>query len=208
MTTWLVEQEQGLLGKVWYDVAPNVCRSVFWSRSRSYPEAAPSARWYTNISTPSQLFRCTYHSISGRLSGCSVKLELMRPRLMNLNICYALRGLGADDSESDESDSRLSEGEGDEFIQQFSDQEEEPMPGYRVRLTYEYARSEEPQDIFLRAFFQAMSLLIDSEDDADLENNEEDLCSALSQFADYLVDDFFLPLRAIRQDAATLAANT
>lgn len=64
-----------------------------------------------------------------------------------------------------------------------------------VRLTYEYVRSEESQDIFLRAFSQAMSLSIDGEDDTDLENSEEDLRSALSCFADYLLDNFFLPCK-------------
>ncbi|KAK0727689.1 hypothetical protein B0T26DRAFT_638007 [Lasiosphaeria miniovina] len=65
-----------------------------------------------------------------------------------------------------------------------------------VRLTYKYTRSEESQEIFLRAFFQAMSLSIDGEDDVDLEDTEEDLRLALSCFADYLLDNFFLPLRA------------
>ncbi|KAK3933822.1 hypothetical protein QBC46DRAFT_401156 [Diplogelasinospora grovesii] len=65
-----------------------------------------------------------------------------------------------------------------------------------IRLTYEHARSEESQDIFLRAFFQSMALSVDSENDLDFENNEQDLGSALSRFADYLLDNFFLPLRA------------
>ncbi|KAK3991281.1 hypothetical protein QBC44DRAFT_380057 [Cladorrhinum sp. PSN332] len=65
-----------------------------------------------------------------------------------------------------------------------------------VRLTYEHARSEESRDIFLRAFFQSIALSIDSENDIDFENNEEDLDLALSRFADYLLDNFFLPLRA------------
>ncbi|KAK3937569.1 hypothetical protein QBC46DRAFT_366093 [Diplogelasinospora grovesii] len=65
-----------------------------------------------------------------------------------------------------------------------------------ISLTYEHARSEESQDIFLRAFFQSMALSVDSENDVDFENNEQDLGSALSRFADYLLDNFFLPLRA------------
>ena len=64
-----------------------------------------------------------------------------------------------------------------------------------VRLTYEYARSEESQGIFLRAFFQAMALSIDSENDLDFDSNEEDLRSALSCFVDYLLDNFFLPCK-------------
>ncbi|KAK3370910.1 hypothetical protein B0T24DRAFT_302981 [Lasiosphaeria ovina] len=66
-----------------------------------------------------------------------------------------------------------------------------------VRLTYEYARSEESQDIFLRGFFQAMTLPIDIESDLDFENSEEDLRLALFCFVDYLVDNFFLPLRVL-----------
>ena len=66
-----------------------------------------------------------------------------------------------------------------------------------VKLTYEYARSEESRDNFLRAFFQAMAISI--EDDQDVfrldENHqlEEELRTTLTQFADYLLDNFFLP---------------
>lgn len=67
-----------------------------------------------------------------------------------------------------------------------------------VRLTYEYARSEESKDNFLRAFFQAMALSIDDEqENLCLDENrelEEELRSALVQFAEYLLDNFFLPL--------------
>ena len=69
-----------------------------------------------------------------------------------------------------------------------------------VRLTYEYARSEESQDVFLRAFFQSMALSLDIHDleadhDVNLSNksDEADLRSALFGFADYLIDNFFLP---------------
>lgn len=61
-----------------------------------------------------------------------------------------------------------------------------------VRLTYEYALSEESRDIFLRAFFQAMALSMDGTDDFDL-NNDEELRSVLFSFADYLFDNFLLP---------------
>ncbi|KAK3941884.1 hypothetical protein QBC46DRAFT_429257 [Diplogelasinospora grovesii] len=66
-----------------------------------------------------------------------------------------------------------------------------------VRLTYEYVRSEESQDIFLRAFFQAIALSMDGEDDVDFSSNEleEEVGSALFRFADYLFDNFFLPRR-------------
>ncbi|KAK3390607.1 hypothetical protein B0H63DRAFT_120824 [Podospora didyma] len=66
-----------------------------------------------------------------------------------------------------------------------------------VRYTYEYTRSQESRDVFLRAFFQSIRLSFD-EDDADSGNEqvERGLRSALFDFADYLVDNFFLPLKA------------
>ncbi|KAK0718752.1 hypothetical protein B0T21DRAFT_295268 [Apiosordaria backusii] len=64
-----------------------------------------------------------------------------------------------------------------------------------VRLTYEYARSQESKDIFLRAFFQAMDVQIDGKNDIDFDTDER-LGSALTQFANHLVDHFFLPLLA------------
>lgn len=67
-----------------------------------------------------------------------------------------------------------------------------------VRFTYEYTRSEESKDIFLRAFFQALDLQIDSEDDIHLDKNDsesEHLQSGLTQFADYLFENFFLPCK-------------
>jgi HNH endonuclease len=66
-----------------------------------------------------------------------------------------------------------------------------------IRLTYEYACSEESQDMFLQAFFKSMALSMngDSPDLHDIEV-EEELRSVLFGFADYLLDKFFLPLRA------------
>ncbi|KAK3690482.1 hypothetical protein B0T22DRAFT_515937 [Podospora appendiculata] len=66
-----------------------------------------------------------------------------------------------------------------------------------VRFTYEYSRSQESQDVFLRGFFRSMKLLLD-EPDVDLsdEQVEGDLRAALFEFADYLLDNFFLPLKA------------
>jgi len=63
-----------------------------------------------------------------------------------------------------------------------------------VRYTYEYARSQESRDVFLRAFFQSMRLSLNDED-VDLGNTEVEtgLRSALFDFADYLLDNFFLP---------------
>lgn len=64
-----------------------------------------------------------------------------------------------------------------------------------IRLTYEYTRSEESKDIFLRAFFQAIGLQIGSQDDIDFHTDSEHLYSGLTQFADYLFDNFFLPCK-------------
>ncbi len=64
-----------------------------------------------------------------------------------------------------------------------------------VRLTYEYARTGESKDIFLRAFFTAMELSMDGQDGADLADPdiEVDVGLALRGFADFLFDNFFLP---------------
>lgn len=68
-----------------------------------------------------------------------------------------------------------------------------------VRLTYEYARSELSQNIFLRAFFGAVALPIECEDDVDFdkEGTEECLRSAVCTFADHLFDNFFLPCKMV-----------
>jgi hypothetical protein len=74
-----------------------------------------------------------------------------------------------------------------------------------VRYTYEYARSQESRDVFLRAFFQSMRLSLDDED-VDLGDTEVEtgLRSALFDFADYLLDNFFLPCMS---SLATLPAT-
>lgn len=61
-----------------------------------------------------------------------------------------------------------------------------------IRLTYEYARSEESRDLFLRAFFKSIGLPVISDNDSDFAN-KEGLSSAIAIFADYLIDNFFLP---------------
>ncbi|KAK5999031.1 hypothetical protein PT974_01418 [Cladobotryum mycophilum] len=61
-----------------------------------------------------------------------------------------------------------------------------------IRYTYEYARSEESQDNFLRAFFQALALSMDGGEDL----NFDDLSSPFIGFAEHLFNNFFLPLRA------------
>lgn len=60
-----------------------------------------------------------------------------------------------------------------------------------VRFTYEYARSQESKDTFLRAFFETIRLSIDNDEDIDFEQTEE----LFFTFADYLLDHFFLPCK-------------
>ena len=64
-----------------------------------------------------------------------------------------------------------------------------------IRLTYEYARSETSQDNFLRYFFQYTAVTIERDihfDDWDQEQKNAHE-SNLNTFADFLVDNFFLP---------------
>ncbi|OAA53004.1 hypothetical protein SPI_09492 [Niveomyces insectorum RCEF 264] len=61
-----------------------------------------------------------------------------------------------------------------------------------VRFTYEYALSDNSRDVFLRAFFGSMALAMDS--DAALDFQE--LAPRFAGFAEYLMDYFFLPLKA------------
>ncbi|KIH86383.1 hypothetical protein SPBR_08438 [Sporothrix brasiliensis 5110] len=62
-----------------------------------------------------------------------------------------------------------------------------------VRHTYEYALSDESRDIFLRAFFASIELDLTG---AHPELDFEVLTPRFNGFADYLVDNFFLPLKA------------
>ncbi|KAK0749172.1 hypothetical protein B0T18DRAFT_321154 [Schizothecium vesticola] len=67
-----------------------------------------------------------------------------------------------------------------------------------IRYTYEYALSQESRDVFLRPFFRSMGLSLDADGDlVELEDRQvEDLRSAFFAFADHLLDNFFLPLKA------------
>ncbi|ODH33668.1 hypothetical protein ACO22_03286 [Paracoccidioides brasiliensis] len=71
-----------------------------------------------------------------------------------------------------------------------------------VRYTYEFSRSELSQDTFLRAFFEFMKWDIAEADEAkfniNLENEavKHELHTNLNLFADFLFDNFFLPLKA------------
>ncbi|KAK2759095.1 hypothetical protein FQN54_003194 [Arachnomyces sp. PD_36] len=68
-----------------------------------------------------------------------------------------------------------------------------------VRYMYEYSRSELSQDTFLRAFFDFMGLDITAEHDPDFEGDRSKLSEGLASFADFLLDNFFIPLKASGQ---------
>ncbi|WEW54911.1 hypothetical protein PRK78_000338 [Emydomyces testavorans] len=68
-------------------------------------------------------------------------------------------------------------------------------PPLLIRYTYEYSRSELSKDTFLGAFFEFMRLDITSEEDIDFDDEdlENQLGKDLTSFADFLLDNFFLP---------------
>ncbi|KAI1428899.1 hypothetical protein F5Y12DRAFT_799984 [Xylaria sp. FL1777] len=57
--------------------------------------------------------------------------------------------------------------------------------------------SEKSRDLYLRAFFRSAALSVTG-DNVDFSDKhlEEEVCSSLLSFADYLIDNFFLPLKA------------
>ncbi|KAI1144694.1 hypothetical protein F4825DRAFT_387146 [Nemania diffusa] len=61
-----------------------------------------------------------------------------------------------------------------------------------VRSTYECSLSQESEDYFLRVFFKAVDLLIDGSEPI----NFEDVRAKFFEFAEYLFDNFFLPVKA------------
>ncbi|KAF0641341.1 hypothetical protein FPSE5266_06725 [Fusarium pseudograminearum] len=65
-----------------------------------------------------------------------------------------------------------------------------------VRLTYEYARSDQSKSNFLHAFLGAVNVTMDQVIDLDDETVQETIRLALNAFADFLIDNFFLPLKA------------
>ncbi|KAG4282253.1 hypothetical protein FPRO04_13329 [Fusarium proliferatum] len=67
-----------------------------------------------------------------------------------------------------------------------------------VRFTYEYSTNQESKDNVLIAVFEFLKLPVSSEEDIDFEDAtyREQLKAHLYKFADYLVDNFFLPLKA------------
>lgn len=64
-----------------------------------------------------------------------------------------------------------------------------------IRYTYEYALSEESRIHFLQTFYQALELSIDGEGRVNLDDKEQadKLWLKISAFADFLVDNFYLP---------------
>ncbi|KAK3935965.1 hypothetical protein QBC46DRAFT_396221 [Diplogelasinospora grovesii] len=67
-----------------------------------------------------------------------------------------------------------------------------------VRLTFEYARSQKSQDRFLGAFFRSLALGMLDDDSVNLSDDSvvADFRSPLFGFAEFLMANFFLPLRA------------
>lgn len=70
-------------------------------------------------------------------------------------------------------------------------------PTKLIRFTYEYALSEESRDNFLLAFFRSLSLPVDG--DTTWNDDHEQLLSDFLGFADYLIDNFFLPCKSFLQ---------
>ncbi|OAA50504.1 hypothetical protein NOR_00954 [Metarhizium rileyi] len=65
-----------------------------------------------------------------------------------------------------------------------------------LRLTYEYAITEVSQDNILRSFFDSVGLSITGDVDLSCKEIEANVWSNLKGFADFLIDSFFLPLKA------------
>ncbi|KAK3903991.1 hypothetical protein C8A05DRAFT_42865 [Staphylotrichum tortipilum] len=65
-----------------------------------------------------------------------------------------------------------------------------------LRLTYDHARSPLLQDTFLRAFFTSLELPLDGDGEDEEEPMDEAVRSKFFVFADYLINNFFLPLKA------------
>lgn len=64
-----------------------------------------------------------------------------------------------------------------------------------VHHTYAYARTEKSKENLLQAFFRSLELTLTETDDFDLsdEENERELSLKFTGFADYLLENFFLP---------------
>ena len=64
-----------------------------------------------------------------------------------------------------------------------------------VQLTFEYARSQESQGNFLRAFFESAGIPIDGDDDIALDEADQQavIQDSINNFANHLFENFFLP---------------
>ncbi|KAK5626081.1 hypothetical protein RRF57_001796 [Xylaria bambusicola] len=69
-------------------------------------------------------------------------------------------------------------------------------PPRLISLTYQYALSDEARDNFLRAFFLSVDLPIVRDGTGD-DGDPEVLRSSVFAFADYLMDQFFLPCKSV-----------
>ncbi|KAI3320936.1 hypothetical protein HD806DRAFT_537590 [Xylariaceae sp. AK1471] len=73
-------------------------------------------------------------------------------------------------------------------------------PPRLISLTYKYALSDEARDNFLRAFFQSIDIPIVKDGTGDDDDGDpETLRSSVFAFADYLMDQFFLPCKKTPQ---------
>ena len=75
-----------------------------------------------------------------------------------------------------------------------------------VRLTFEYARSQESKDRFLGAFFRSLAIGMLDDDNVNLSDNSAvaDFREAVFGFAEFLVANFFLPRMSISQPTSLL----
>lgn len=87
-----------------------------------------------------------------------------------------------------------------ESIEQNQRHSRSPTGGQRysqtllVRYTYEYACTQQSRHVFLRAFFRSMQLSLEDEEELDFKVGqvEADIGSALFNFAEHLLDNFYL----------------
>ncbi|KAG8416385.1 hypothetical protein J3458_006975 [Metarhizium acridum] len=62
-----------------------------------------------------------------------------------------------------------------------------------LRLTFEYATTEESKDNVLRAFFNSIGLSMTGDVDLSCKKTEANVWFSIKGFADSLIDNFFLP---------------
>ncbi|KAL8364626.1 hypothetical protein RB595_003762 [Gaeumannomyces hyphopodioides] len=83
---------------------------------------------------------------------------------------------------------------------------EQPQQGYNrpalIRFTYEYSRSDHSKSLFLSSLFEFLALpLAGNATDSDVDFGDPEvearLSTSVNGFAEHLVDNFFLPLKAV-----------